>query len=213
MTDSRETQTHTPSNHTNTRKWRRRPLHQHTPAHPSDAATDKNLKHTYTLAASLAHQGTPQERGGRGGGGGGPVARRRRSPQFTVLRRPNGGGGGPEARRRRTGPSKLEEKSSAHPAGHPHSHHIHRTPAPHTAHVASESTTLNPTASEREEVRGPYTGRLPATPEPEDPTHNSTLSHHIPALHTLHTSLNTTSRGRRVTFNLDQIEEAHSQHK
>jgi hypothetical protein len=74
-------------------------------------------------------------------------------------------------------------------------------------------TTLNPTSSAREGVRGPVTGRLPATPEPEDSTHNNTPIHNAPALHSQHTSLRTTTRGRRgITFNLDLDQSEETQH-
>ena len=163
------------------------------PTHIRTPFRRRNRQELETYIHTRSTSGTPRNitrKGRKGGGGSG--------------RRRAGGEPDRQSSRRRAQPIQPATRTHNAYTGHPHSH---------TAHVASESTTLNPTASEREEDRGPYTGRLPATPEPEDPTHTSTLSHHIPALHALNTSLNTTPRGRRVTFNLDQIEEAHSQHK
>ena len=163
------------------------------PTHIRTPFRRRNRQELETYIHTRSTSGTPRNitrKGRKGGGGSG--------------RRRAGGEPDRQSSRRRAQPIQPATRTHNAYTGHSHSH---------TAHVASESTTLNPTASEREEDRGPYTGRLPATPEPEDPTHTSTLSHHIPALHALNTSLNTTPRGRRVTFNLDQIEEAHSQHK
>ena len=118
-------------------------------------------------------------------------------------------GGAEEATRTTEAREEETHRSGRPPAHTTHSHHT----TIHTQRTSHRIITLNPPSSDSEEVRGTRKGRLPATPEPEATTHNSTLPHNAPAPHAPSTSLDT-PRGRRDPgASLQGPEDTHTQHK